>query len=273
MSDPITSLQNPRIKALVKLRDKGPKDRAEHILIDGIREITRAIEAGVELSEAFYCPRTSVGAVRGGTAHLGAALEACRTRGVPCIEVADTVLQRISYGERREGIVVTAVRPKRPLDQLRIPERPLIGVVERIEKPGNLGAILRCADGAGVDAIVAADAVTDVYGPNVIRSSVGAVFSVQVVEASSADVMVWIRAKGMQIVAAVPVGDRRYTDVDYRMPTAIVFGSEAQGLSKRWHGAGVVTAKVPMAGKGDSLNVSATAATFFYEARRQRGAV
>lgn len=262
----ITSAANPRIKDLAKLRAHRGKTAGDLILVDGPREIDRAVSADVELVEAFYCPTVLKHETR-------AALERCRTRGAKCIEVAQHVLEKISYGDRRDGLVLTAARPRRRLADLGISPTSLIAVIEAVEKPGNLGAILRSADGAGLDALIVADAATDVFSPNVIRASTGIVFTLPVFEAAGAEVLNLLRSRDVQLVAAEPDADTLYTDIDYQKPTAVILGSEAKGLSKIWRDSGIMTAKIPMMGKADSLNVGTTAALFFYEARRQRGAV
>lgn len=262
----ITSTANPRIKALANWRAHRGNAEGEQFLIDGLREIARAAEAGVELIEAFYCPAIC-------KAEAKSAIEQCRTRGAKCIEINEPVLEKISYGDRYDGLVVTAVRPRRSIGKLQITPKSLVAVVEAVEKPGNLGAIVRSADGAGVGAIIVVDSTTDIYGPNVIRASTGIVFSLPVYEATAADALALMQSKKVQCVAASPDARKLYTDIDYRGPTAIILGSEARGLSAIWRDSRVTPAKIPMLGKADSLNVATTAALFFYEARRQRGAV
>jgi TrmH family RNA methyltransferase len=262
----ITSPANPRIKALVKLRDRRTQDAREHIVIDGRREMTRALKAGVVINEIYYCP-----ALLGEDDSRGL-LEPAQQRGARLIEVNETVLTKIGYGDRAEGAVAVGQRPKRSLDDIPLSPKPLLAVVEGVEKPGNLGAILRSADGAGIEAMIAIDPATDIFGPNVIRSSIGTAFSVPMVEASAEETIKWLKTHRMAIVAASPAGRKTYTDVDLTRPTAMVFGSEAHGLTQTWAQAGVIHAVVPMRGAADSLNVSITAALFFYEALRQRRA-
>ncbi|MBN2563488.1 MAG: RNA methyltransferase [Phycisphaerae bacterium] len=260
----ITSLQNPRIKAVVKLRDRHGRGRRACIMIDGRREVGRAVDMGVRIQEVFYC-RTLL-------RHDDdrRILRSAEDRGARLAEVSEAVFAKICYGERAEGIVATATRPETGLRDLPLSECPIICVVERVEKPGNLGAVLRSADGAGVEAILAADPVTDIYGPNVIRSSLGAVFSVPLVEVSAEEAIEWLLGEQIAVVAAVPDAERAFTEVDLSGPVAVVFGSEATGLTSAWKRAGVIRASVPMLGMADSLNVSITAALFFYEAVRQR---
>ncbi|HVP12998.1 MAG TPA: RNA methyltransferase [Phycisphaerae bacterium] len=262
----ITSPQNPRIKAVARLRDHRTHDARDQIVIDGRRELARALEAGVAIGEIFYCPALL------GADDSQALLEPAQERGARLVEVNEAVFAKLSYGDRAEGAVAVAQRPARKLADLRLSRTALLAVVEGIEKPGNLGAILRSADGAGVEAVIAADPVTDIYGANVIRSSLGTAFSVPLVEATTAETIEWLDEHRLSIVAASPVGKTPYTDVAMAGPTALVLGSEADGLTPAWSKAGVIQAAVPMLGKADSLNVSITAALFFYEALRQRRA-
>lgn len=262
----ITSAQSPRIKALVRLRERRGGGPREEIVIDGRREIGRALASGVAIREVFFCRPLL------GPADEQAVLPSAAERGARLVEVSESVFAKIAYGERAEGVVATADRPRIALADLRLGDRPLVGVVEGVEKPGNLGAILRSADGAGVDALLAVDPATDVYGANVIRASLGTIFRLPPAEASVEEAVAWLRERRLRIVAADPAAERMYTDVDMTVPTALVFGSEAAGLTAAWRGAGVVFARVPMRGLADSLNVSITAALFFYEALRQRSA-
>jgi RNA methyltransferase, TrmH family len=162
--------------------------------------------------------------------------------------------------------------PSLELDRLGLPADPLVLVIEALEKPGNLGAVLRSADGAGVDAVIAASPRTDLFNPNAIRASAGTVFSVPLAAASSGDVMAWLRRNGIRVVAARVEAERAYTDADLRGPVAIALGAETDGLTDAWSGDGVEAVNLPMLGMADSLNVSVTAAVLAYEARRQRGA-
>jgi len=265
MSDEIiASLQNVRIKNAIQLRRSRGRAKTDRILIDGRREIQRAIEASVDVQELFYCaamlkPDDSARIVQ----------QATRTR-VRCSEVTQEVMGRIRYGDRSDGVVATARRPVTALGALRLVDASLVAVVEGVEKPGNFGAIVRSADAAGVDAVIAADPSTDILGPNSIRASLGTVFCVPVAEASVPDTLVWARDRGMGIVVAAPASLLHHTEADFRGPTMVVLGSESQGCSDVWEPAGATMACVPMRGRADSLNVSVTAAVFFFEAVRQR---
>jgi TrmH family RNA methyltransferase len=259
----IRSLQNPRVKAVVRMR-RG-RGRSERILIDGRREIRRALEGGVRIGEVYYCGDLLSGDDREGI------LRPAGEQGAELTEVSEAVLAKISYGDRVEGMLAVGDRPRRVLSDLQLSGCPLVAIVEGLEKPGNLGAILRSADAAGVEAVLVADAVTDAYGPNVIRSSLGTIFCVPVVEVSAGDAIEWLVGRGMRIVAADPSVGSVYTRVDFSGPVAVVLGSEAGGLSRAWAREGVIRAGIPMTGRADSLNVSITAALFFFEALRQRG--
>jgi TrmH family RNA methyltransferase len=189
-------------------------------------------------------------------------------------EVSEPVLVRIAFGDRTDGIVLVIRMPRPTLAEVRLSSAPapLIAVVEGVEKPGNLGAILRSADGAGLDAVVAADPRTDLANPNVIRASLGTIFARPVVAASTADTLTWLRQSGLAIVAARVDGATDYAAQDFRGPIAIVLGAEAEGLSAAWQAPDIRAVRLPMHGVADSLNVAATAAVLFYEARRQRDA-
>lgn len=260
----IASPGNPRIKAAAALRDRGPRVRSGTTLVDGARELRRALDAGVEIVEAFVCEPRLAGP------DAVAALDALRAGGVEIVTVSDAALSRLAFGDRNEGLV--AVIRSRPLelDALPLGPEPLVAVIEDVEKPGNVGAVLRSADGAGADAVIAAAAGTDMANPNVIRASAGTVFSVPTAAADPAAVLDWLRGRSMRIVAARVDGARSYTDVDLTGPLALVLGSEAEGLSAAWLAPDVEPVRIPMRGVADSLNVSVSAAILLYEARRQR---
>ncbi|MBI5764123.1 MAG: hypothetical protein HZA51_11415 [Planctomycetes bacterium] len=388
----ITSAANPRIKALASLRRKGSSADDPRILIDGLREITRAAQAGLAIGELYVCRALLAGE------EVDAVAGELSSHGTRIIDVPEHVFEKFRYGDRTGGLVAVAERPSKTLADLashrletgatrgdrletgatrgdrletgatrgdrletgatrgdrletgatrddrletgatrvdrletgatrgdrletgatrgdrletgatrddrletgatrgdrletgatrgdrletgatRVDRletgatAPLIAVVEQVGKPGNLGAILRSADGAGVEAVLAVDSAIDVYGPNVIRASVATVFRIPVVEVSAAEAMAYLKERRFQVVAATPEGGADFTTIDYRGPTAFVFGAEDRGLSRAWTGSDVIAARIPMRGIGDSLNVSITAALFFYEAVRQRAA-
>jgi TrmH family RNA methyltransferase len=261
---PITSTSNPRIKSAARLRDRTGRNDQGRILIDGVREIRLAIESGIELVELYFFPGLCQD-----EAHA-AVLRAAKSGGATIIEVAQHVMEKLAYGQRVEGVVAVARTPRRTLADLQLADDALVAVVEGVEKPGNLGAILRTADAAGVAALIVAEGGTDLYNPNAIRASLGAVFTVPVASAASEAVLAWLRERQFRLLAARVDGAIDYAAADYRGRAAIVLGSEAEGLSELWRGPDVVPVRVPLLGRVDSLNLSATAAILFYEALRQR---
>jgi TrmH family RNA methyltransferase len=264
MQRPITSLTNPRVKAAVRLRDRAERDLTGLTIIDGAREILRAIDAGVTVHHGFVAPdllRTPDGL---------AVADRLRQRATT-LEVSPAVLARVAFGQRSDGVVAIVTTPTRSLADLSMPPNPLIVVVESLEKPGNLGAVIRTADGAGADAVIAAEPRTDLFNPNAIRASLGTIFALPVVAASTPETLDWLIAKGIRLVAARVDASATYTDVDLRGPLAVVLGSEAEGLSAAWTGPPVEAVAIPMRGIADSLNVSVAAAVVLYEAVRQRG--
>jgi RNA methyltransferase, TrmH family len=261
----ITSPANPRVKLAAKLR--GSRDRAAQgrIIVDGLREIGRAADAGVRVVEVFICEELIAG---NDTAN--ALLARLASADLAQFDVPLALLEKLSFGERTEGIVAVAETPRRTLTDLRLPESPLVAVIEGVEKPGNVGAILRSADGAGVSAVIVADGGSDLYNPNAIRASLGTIFTLPVVAATSAETFAWLREHNFKEFAARVDGAQDYTACDFTGPTAFVLGSEAHGLSDAWRGEQITPIRLPMHGAVDSLNVSATAAILFYEAVRQR---
>jgi len=262
----ISSPTNPRLKAAARLRGRRERDRLGLTLIDGVRETMRAFSGGAVIQEAFVLPELCR------EAEAITLLERMRDQSVPVLELGEAAFAKLAYGDRLDGVVAVAETPLRGLDDLLLPSEPLIAVVEGVEKPGNLGAILRTADGAGVSAVIVAAPGTDLFNPNVIRASVGTVFSVPVSVASTGDVLDWLRKRQIDIVAARVDGVVDYPDADYTGAVAIALGSEARGLSDAWAELARTSVRVPMLGVADSLNVSATAAILFYEALRQRRA-
>jgi TrmH family RNA methyltransferase len=260
----LASPSNPRVKAVVRLRDRAERDRTGLTVVDGAREVGRAIAGGAEIVESFVCEPLATGT------DAQDALRALAAAGSGWTPVSQVVLEKLAFGNRVDGIVAV-IRPQpRGLTDLVLQPDPLVAVVEGVEKPGNLGAVVRSADGAGLDAVIAADARTDLFNPNAIRASLGTIFARPVVAAGSADVLAWLRRCGLRIVTARVDASTDYSDADLTGPLAIVLGSEAQGLSTTWSGPGVEPVRLPMLGSADSLNVSATAAVLFYEAVRQR---
>jgi TrmH family RNA methyltransferase len=272
----ITSVYNPRVKAAVKLRVARQRNKQQRIIIDGARELLRALRAGVDVTEVFVFEELC-------RSHdcqtLLVRLSDVRTAEI--IPVARNVFEKLAFGARAEGVVGVANLPGRSLADLTLPANPVIAVVEGVEKPGNLGAVLRSADAAGVSALIVADGGTDLYNPNAIRASLGTIFTVPLCAASSTQALAWLRANNLAIYATRVDAELEYTAADFRRPCAIVLGSEAKGLSESWRSAAqamsassaITAIKLPMLGVADSLNVSTAAAVLFYEALRQRRAV
>jgi TrmH family RNA methyltransferase len=262
----ITSLANPRVAAAAALRDRRDRQQTGLTLVDGAREVRRALDAGVEVVEAFVCETQLAGA------DARAALDTLRARGdVPVRPVSAAVLAKIAFGERAEGLVAVARIPPTDLARLAVSDDALLVVLEGVEKPGNLGAVLRSADGAGADAVIAASPRTDMFNPNTIRASAGTVFAVPLGAASTSDVLAWLRANEIRTIAARVDAPSLYTETDLTGRVAIVFGAEADGLTADWDGDDIHPVRLPMLGIADSLNVSVSAAVLLYESRRQRG--
>lgn len=262
----ITSIQNPRVKQAARLREPRQRQKQQRIIIDGAREVSRAIAGGVRLVEVYLCPKLLAGEK---ATQLDQALAAT---GAELIEVNEAVFSKLAFGERAEGVVAIAETPQRRLADLALPPAPLVAVLEGVEKPGNLGAILRTADAAGVSAVVVADGGTDLYNHNAIRASLGAIFTLPVCQANAAETIEWLRGQGLAMYTARTDGAQSHAAADFRRACAVVLGSEANGLSQCWHAADMQAIRLPMLGVVDSLNVSATAAILFYEALRQRTA-
>lgn len=260
----LTSTHNPRVRAALALRERRTRDREGRTLVEGHDELSLALESGATPGDLFYCPALF------SVADPEALLQRARVAGARLVEVDRRVFEKLAYREHPDGFLAVAAIPYRGLADLSLGENPLILIAELLEKPGNLGAILRTADAAGVDALIACDSVTDWGNPNVVRASKGTVFSVQTAEASSAETLDWLRARGIAILAATPAAERLYYDVDMRGPVALAVGAERQGLSEAWLARQAETALVPMSGRANSLNVATVAALLMYEAVRQR---
>jgi TrmH family RNA methyltransferase len=260
----ITSRLNPRIKQVVALRDSRERHRCRRFIIDGAREISRALAADIQVVEAFVCDEL------GTSAESEAAVSAIQGSKTETFHVSTEVFAKIAFGNRHDGVLAVAELPDRGLAKLALSDAPIVAVLEGLEKPGNVGAILRSADAAGVDAVIVADGRTDIYNPNTIRASIGTVFAPNVCEATTAEAIEWLRSKDLQILAARPDAEKLYTETDLRSGAAMILGSEAHGLSSAWSAIGVTPVRLPMHGIADSLNVSTTAAVLFYEAVRQR---
>jgi RNA methyltransferase, TrmH family len=259
----ITSPGNQRIKQLVALRRRRTRDQSAVTLVEGLAEVELALAAGVRPEAVYHCPELS-------TARADLVVIRAADLGAEVITVSRPVFEKISYREGPDGLLAVVPAVPDALDQLRLPANPLVLVCAGLEKPGNLGAILRTADAAGVAAVIAAEPVTDWGNPTVVRASKGTVFSVPVATGTTADVMGWIAANGLRLVAATPDAEQLVSDADLTGPTAIAVGAEQAGLAPAWLERAAVRVRIPMFGKADSLNVSTSAAIVTYEAVRQR---
>lgn len=264
MTEKITSLQNPRVKQLVKLRDRRPRDEAGVFLVEGYRQIRRALEKDVAMTELYYAPDWFLGE------NEPALIAQAEAAGAKLFELSKEAFAKVAYRERPDGLLAVAPQWRRSLDDLKLSPAPFLLVVEAIEKPGNLGTILRSADAAGCDGVIVCDPVTDIFNPNVVRASTGVLFSVPLVVAESAAVQTWLKAKGVRTVATTPAAEQLYTNVDLRGPLAIIMGSEQYGLSEYWLKHADLPVRIPMAGQADSLNVAMATIITLFEAVRQR---
>jgi len=265
MSSSIASLSNPRVKDVVRLRQRSHRDESGLMLIEGYREVKRALDNRHNPAQLFYCPDLFQGS------NEPALVERCRAAGAEILESTAPVFRKLAYRDRPEGLLAVAPQVRRTLASLRLPRNPLLVVAESIEKPGNLGTILRSADAAGVHAVIVCDRCTDINNPNVVRASIGTLFSLPVAEASSADTLAWLAGHGVRIVAATPHAATLYTAADLTRSAAVVLGAEQYGLSEIWLKRADVTVRIPMLGQADSLNVAAAATILLFEAVRQRG--
>ncbi|WP_028925851.1 TrmH family RNA methyltransferase [Pseudonocardia acaciae] len=264
MPHDITSTANPRIKALARLRRRRYRDERGETLVEGYEELALALSAGARPVAVYHCPELA----RPG--EWEALHDAALSGGTELVRVSAPVFEKIAYRESPDGWLAVLPAVRTGLADLSPGADPLILVCEGVEKPGNLGAMLRTADAAGVAAVIATDPGTDWSNPNVIRASKGAVYAVPVVAAGTPEVLAWLAARDIPVLAATPEAATRYTDLDLRGPLAIAVGAEKHGLSGPWLTAAAHRALIPMHGRVDSLNVSTSAAVLLYEAVRQR---
>ena len=260
----ITSLQNPKIKNLVRLRDRRPRDQQKVFLVEGFRAISRALTQGISIRELYYSPDWFLGD------NEMELIDRAAAAGARLLELSKPVFAKIAYRDRPEGLLALVDQWQTTLADLKLGDPPFLLVVESIEKPGNLGTILRSADAAGVNAVIVCDPVTDLFNPNVIRSSTGVLFAVDVAMASSQEVVAWLRGKNIRIAATTPHTESLYTEADLKGPLAIIMGSERHGLSDAWLEACDQPIRIPMAGQADSLNVAMATLVTLFEAVRQR---
>jgi TrmH family RNA methyltransferase len=264
MPDPIISTTNPRIRNIMKLQSGSRERRRKNLfVIEGYREISRAIVSGIEIKELYVCGELDRQGRSGELSGQDARIEV--------YEVGKDAFARIAYREGSDGLMALAVPRNLNLNELELSLNPLILIVESVEKPGNLGAIMRTADAAGIDAVIVCDPLTDIYNPNAIRSGVGCIFTRQVVACTSGEALEWLRHKKIKVFAAA-LSEKAivYHTVDFMGPTALVMGTEATGLSQEWLERSDAQIIIPMKGVADSMNVSTSAAVLIFEAVRQR---
>ena len=259
----ISSPQNPKIKALKKL-DKASERREQGVfLIEGMRELCLADWASYEVTQLFICEELLV-------ADQVYNIGKCKLQGTEIFTITKDVYESVAYRGTTEGVIATAQPKTHSLDHLKLSDNPLILVIEGVEKPGNLGAMLRTCDAVAVDAVIVCDTKTDIYNPNVVRSSIGTIFTNQIAVASAEEVIAYLKGKGIKTYAADLTATQSYFQKELSKPSAIIVGDEATGLSPDWVAAADERIKIPMLGRIDSLNVSVSAAVLLYEALRQR---
>ncbi len=261
----ITSLQNPRLKQLVRLRGRRERDEDGVFLVEGYREILRALDRGAKPVELYVSPDWYLGE------NEPALIARAEEVGARVFELSKAAFAKVAYRERPDGLLAVLPQWRTRLDELQLSAPPFLLVVEAIEKPGNLGTILRSADAAGVDAVVVCDPVTDLFNPNVVRSSTGVLFAMPVAIATSDEVHAFLRAQGIRVVATTPAATALYTQTDLTGPVALLMGSEQYGLSDFWLKEADERIRIPMAGQADSLNVAMATIITLFEAVRQRG--
>lgn len=260
----IDSPKNPRVKALVRLHERRQRERSGRAVVEGARETRRALEAGVRVETAYLAPSL----LRGEGRDLAAAL---RSAGVPCLELAEAAFARASRRQGPDGVLAVIRPPRRSLDALRLSEAPLLLVSVGTEKPGNLGGLVRSADAAGADAVLAVDgAGADPWNPGVIRASMGSVFALPLVACDAVEARTWLAARSLRTVATSPAAEVDVWDADLTGGVAIVLGPEHAGLDAAWLEAATTRVRVPMRGAADSLNVGVAGALLLFEALRQR---
>lgn len=257
----ITSTHNPKVKSLLALEKPRERRRQQLFIVEGQKEIGMALKAGYVIGNLFYCvdifPETDLASLGIGDKFL--------------VPVTREVFDKIAVREGSGGVIAVAQMKANRLEDLRLKKNPLVLVLESVEKPGNLGAILRTADAAGLDAVIVADPQTDFYNPNVVRSSLGCVFTQAIASATTDETISWLRKNGLKIFCTYLEATTPYDAIDFRGPSAIIMGTEATGLSRAWTDQSDANIIIPMQGSIDSMNVSTAAAVVVFEARRQRG--
>lgn len=257
----ITSVQNPFIKSIIQLQEKAKARKQSGLfIIEGRREIQLAIKGGYQIEQLLFLPEMIA----------KEELLLISKNAVELIEISKEVYQKIAYRDTTEGVIAVAHAKSFLLSDLQLSENPLILVVESIEKPGNLGAMLRTADAAHIDAVLVADPKTDLYNPNMVRSSVGCLFTNQIAVGTTDEIIDFLDANSISFYSATLQNSTSYHTQDYTLPTALVVGTEATGLTQKWRDRATQNIIIPMQGEIDSMNVSVAAAILLFEAKRQR---
>lgn len=263
----LTSVHNPQIKQILHLRDRHARDQTGLFLIEGYREILRAVDADWKIDQLFTCPELFLGS------NEPALIQQIASQGSQIITTSEKVFQKISYRDRPDGLLAVAPQKRLSLEDLQQKSQsgpPFYVVAESIEKPGNLGTILRSSDAAGVSGLIVCDRCTDIFNPNVVRASVGTLFTVPIVEAEGEEALQWLKKQGIAILAATPHAEKEFTQVNLEGAIAIAVGTEQLGLSERWMKQADLQVRIPMNGVADSLNVAMATTLLLYEVDRQR---
>ena len=265
MRTELTSPANPKIKHVVKLRSCSTREETGEMIVEGFRECRRALDNGYRPHAIFHCPELYLKNENEGQLIIDA-----ERAGADVFTCSRTAFVKMAYKERPDGLLMTGPHVAKRLSDVELPPNALVIVTESIEKPGNLGTILRSADAGRVSAVIVCDRTTDIHNPNVVRASTGTMFSVPIVEASSEEALAWLKAKGFKILAATPHAQKLHFEVDLTGHVAIALGAEQYGLTAKWMDGAELRVRIPMLGLADSLNVSAAATILVYEAVRQR---
>jgi len=261
----ITSPSNPKLKHVVRLRTCREREESGQMIVEGYRECRRALDNGYAPQAIFHCPEIYLK-----NENEPRLVEECAAKGAQVYTCSKTCFEKIAYKERPDGLLMIGPHISRKLEDLALGDNALVIVTEAIEKPGNLGTILRSADAGKVDAVIVCDRTTDIHNPNVVRASTGTMFSVPVVEATSDEALAFLKARGFSILAATPHAEKLHFEVDLTGNVAIALGAEQYGLTAKWMDGADLRVRIPMLGIADSLNVSAAATILVYEAVRQR---
>lgn len=265
----LKSLQNPRVKHVIDLRDRRTRDQSKEFIIEGYREILRAFDAGFKIQSFFYCPELFLGE------NENQLIKRIGSKGASLFQCDEKVFRKMSYRDRPDGLIAVAPQVRHTLDDLEAILKkkntpPFLVVAEAIEKPGNLGTILRSSDAVQIDALIVCDKCTDIYNPNVVRASVGTLFTVPVIESTGEETIRWLKKNQIAILAATPSAQLEFTRVDLNQPVAIAVGTEQLGLSDKWMQQADVQVRIPMLGTADSLNVAMATTLLLYEVLKQR---